>query len=121
MDSEFEEKPTKKEEVGCGIAAAVMIFSLIVLVLFAWGPIGHYLEKWNDYWDDKDYQGISASISLMSQEDQDRRAAYFRADADCTERAEKYFGTSKLYSGASSTSAGYATYDCYAIKYTKIP
>ncbi len=112
-------KQDTKEEIGAGIAAAICLTLIVLFTLFLWAPASHYLEKWNSFWWSKDDSEISSSTSTSddSKYYENRHTAYVA----CEEKAIQFFGTSEISSYASSTAENYETYDCYGVKYTKIP
>ena len=38
-----------------GVMVAVAFISFIVIALFIWSPVSHYLGKWNNYWEEPEY------------------------------------------------------------------
>lgn len=110
-------KKQTKEEIAGGVFVGVSIAIMFLLLLFLWSPVGFYLSRWSDYWDDPDLK--QSNIDWEFQND-----AYYqnrkKANRDCEEKAVSYFGVNQISSYASSTSENYETYDCYGIKWTKI-
>ena len=109
-----EEKTTTKEDAGGGVIIASFFVTIIILGLFLWTPIAHYHGKWNDFWDNKDRKG-SVTFNF-----EPRPAAEIAAEDECDKQADKAFEIKWYSAFASSTSDNYATYDCWAIKFTQV-
>ena len=112
------DKLSKKQEVGGGLVVASFVIFFILIVLFIFSPVSYYLEKWDNYWNNK--KTIPLQLSQSSEEYEIYHKAYKKADNDCDIRTKSYFNSSIISSYASSTSENYETYDCYGVKYTKI-
>ena len=107
-----------KEEVGWAVGYAAFLLTLIVLVVFLWSPIIHYLEKWNEWWNTPVISEVENEVPSREIE-----SNYSKAKLDCNQRAAKHFKTHIDFVAvfASSTSESkYETYDCYGVKYEKI-
>lgn len=107
-----EEKSSTKEGVGGGSIIAGFFVTLALLIMFLWGPIGHYLSRWNGYWDRKDEKIGTIEFGTIP--------GYAEAASDCHKRAEKQFGTTEFTAFPRKTGENYSIYDCYGVKYTKI-
>jgi len=100
-----------------GIIVFAGFILLVLICLFSIAPIGTALGKWNTYWNpEPELSSIDYTPSLSWEQGNDARK-------DCGERAESFFQVTEaqITSHASSTSAEYKTYDCYAVKWLKIP
>ena len=113
-------KPNKKEEVGGGLFVATCIVGCVIMVMFLYPPVNHFLGKWDYYWQNKEPE--QEEINFVTQAEQERRDRRDAAYQSCEERAEIFFGTTITSSFASSTSGGeWMTYDCYGYKWHKLP
>jgi len=96
------------------IIAICYTLIVLIVIIFSVPPIGHIFYKWSDYWNATTY-----SPPLTETPDSWKRQD--KANNDCLSRAEKLLSSTHLYAYASSTAESYETYDCYAVKFTKIP
>ena len=105
------------------ILIVALFFSIPLTMLFLWSPVAHYLGMWDRYWDVREMVERETAVNSHSSESDAYYERRDRADEDCEERAIHFF------SGASTTTINsfpvttddYQTYECYGIKYDKIP
>ncbi len=102
-----------------GIVLASFFATAIVLFLFLFAPVSHYLGAWSDWWSEPSVTASSDGGSM----DEYRASVqkYQEAYTVCDDAATKHFKTTKVAVHASSTSGDYDTYDCYGIPYKKVP
>lgn len=110
------EEQDNKDAAFAGVLLTSFFITGIVVLMFLWAPVAHYLGKWNDFWETKP--------SSMSQEDRQEWNAWGEAASNCTDRAMAYWGVSDeeviTHTVDTSSTTPYATSDCYGIKLTKL-
>ena len=141
-----QEKTTTVEAFLVSAFIVGIMLGFIVVAFFAWPPLSYVWDTWDGYWDESLYEERNTTIVSPSSEPSKREIAY----DNCEERAKRisisfnmrtqFFhcdickveikGRKKFYnqsssdsisSYATSTKGNYETYDCYGIKWDKIP
>lgn len=112
-----------------GIVFTVMILTAAVLVFFAGPPIAHLYDRWTGYWGNDSREYVT-SPSLDATAFNIRTDRLMKANGDCETRTQDYFKVPKISMAAYASSTSpvdvngqntYATYDCYGVKFTKLP
>lgn len=86
--------------------------------MFSIPPIGFTFVRWNDYWKPKLPDISTSKIDKVD------KVYYLNQDNawfDCRNRAIEYFDSDQIGSYALNVNGDYEAYDCYGVKYTKIP
>lgn len=99
------------------IISTAILALIFLLVIFSISPIIYYKYKWDFYWETRDSTPV-----IVDSNDEFKFES--KATSDCISRARSYFklpAYPELAAYASSTSSNYETYDCYALKFTKLP
>jgi len=100
-----------KEGIAVGVALATVFLTVVVLWCLLAPPVGHYLGKWNDYWN-----GYEQTVTVSSSSDTIDWEQYNKANADCGERGTKAgYRMGLSYASSTSPDNEYETYDCYAV------
>ena len=115
-----QEKTTTVEAFLVSAFIVGIMLGFIVVAFFAWPPLSYVWDTWDGYWDESLYEERNTTIVSPSSEPSKREIAY----DNCEERAKKFYNQSSsdsISSYAKSTEGEHETYDCYGIKWDKIP